>query len=965
MAQAVQRILPGLVFLCCLFAPSFSPAAETIVVSIVVNEQAKGEYFVIMADDGDFFIASKDLAAMGLGDLTGKRPVSPGEQPVSLRSVRGVSFAFEEKTMTLTITVAAEFLPPNHIDFMPKRPARLLYPNDASAFLNYAFSYSGATGSDHALDVSNQLGVRIADVLFLSDSLYTKSETGDEFIRLMSSATYDWRDRMQRLTAGDFFASSGTLGSSNNMAGISFSKVYSINPYFITYPTVDFSGLAAQPSQASIYLNGVLFRTTQLAPGPFDLSNIAVDGGSNMMEIVIRDPYGNEQRIDTSFYSSNVLLGKGLHEYSYQAGFLRENYGTASNEYGSAAYSLYHRYGVNNKVTLGFRAEGTSGLYNFGPQATCLLSRFGTVNVSLAATAFDGKKGEAGALTYEFRKKSLSTRLYLWEFSKDYATINSLSSANTVRMVAGGGLGYSNTVMGSVSLSYAVEDQYSDENTQSAGITYSHTLFRDFNMTASVSRSSDPDVGKQLFFGISYSPGPDHTVSARHESTSGKYTDTLEIQENVPVGEGYGYIASVNRSVEGQVETYGVNPSVQYNTRYNVLRGDYWAEGSKDGTEQQAYSVSAAGAVVYVGGGVGITRPVSDSFAVVKTGDVAGIPVTANGQEMGKTDSEGKLYIPNIGSYTDNRISLKDRDLPLNYSLPQLTKNISPGLRSGSCIAFRAEKIQPVTGKIAVRVKGALKPVEFTEISLKTDRGAFRFATASEGEFYIEHLGVEEQKEQVQPESECSAGKNGQNVMPGTYAAAFEFQGRHCSFELAIPASDDMLIDLGDITACSFDSPAREGTQSNLPAVSPKQETVHKITAPQAPAHQDSFVLKVGFDRGGRLPAKDRKILSAVARMAAGDPDRIIVIGAYRRTMDEAGNRLELKKSEAVRKYLVGIGVDPSRVSIDERREKSDIVCAVQSAACNALEPGIVIAVLKPDLQNPPRANKSEFKAYE
>ena len=676
------------------------------------------------------------------------------------------------------------------------------------------------------------------------------------------------------------------------------------------------------------------------------------------MEIVIRDPYGNEQRIGTSFYSSTALLGKGLHEYSYQAGFLRENYGSESNAYGSAAYSFYHRYGFSDKATFGIRAEGTSGLYNFGPQATCLLSRFGVVNVSLAASGHQGKKGEAGALTYEFREKNLSTRLYVWEFSRDYATINSLTSGNTVRMVTGGGLGYSNARMGSVSLEYAMENQYADEDTQSVGITYSRTIFRDFNLTASLSRSSDHDVGQQFFFGVSYSPRAGHTVSARHEGDSGGYTDTLEMQKNVPLGEGFGYLASVNRSVEGAVETYGVNPSVQYNTRYNLFRGDYWADRSNDGTEQQTYTVSAAGALVYVGGGVGITRPVSDSFGVVKTGDIPGITVMANGQDMGKTDSDGKVYIPTLGSYTDNQISLKDQDLPVNYSLSQVTRIISPALRSGSCIAFPAEKIQPVTGKLSVRVKGGLKPVEFTEVSLKTDNGSVRFATAREGEFYLEHLGSDEQKQQAS-ESECSAGKSRPNVKPGRYAAAFEFQGRQCSFELLIPESDEMLTDLGDITACSFDGTTGDGTQPKPAAVIQNQVTDYKMTDQSVPAPQDSFLIKTGFDRGGRLSAKDRKILVAVARMAAADAESLIVIGVSRSSVtNEAGRRLELKKAEAVKKQLLLSGLSPNRVTIDERREKSDTVCADLSAGCDALKPGIVIKVLRPDPQNPPPADK-------
>jgi hypothetical protein len=41
--------------------------------------------------------------------------------------------------------------------------------------------------------------------------------------------------------------------------------------------------------------------------------------------------------------------------------------------------------------------------------------------------------------------------------------------------------------------------------------------------------------------------------------------------------------------------------------------------------------------------------------------------------------------------------------------------------------------------------------------------------------------------------------------MAGAYTSTFEYQGKSCSFALIIPLSDDMIIDLGELTTCSLD----------------------------------------------------------------------------------------------------------------------------------------------------------------
>lgn len=341
--------------------PSFARPVEMIL-SVVVNGEKKGEFFVRRSEDGDMLIRPEDLGAVGLKDVAGKVETIDGTQYLSLRSIAGVSVVFVERTLTLEVVADPRLLPKRTIDFTPERRKTVLYPKDPSAFLNYGVNFTeGTLPGARDVSVTAQLGVRPGDVLFLSDASYDRSSATERFVRLQTSATYDWRKEMRRLVAGDFFASSGELGSTLNLGGVSVSRVFRIDPYFIGYPLADFSGVVALPSDAEIFINGARVRTEKLAPGGFELKNISYFGGVGDVVVVIKDPFGREQRISYPFYFTDAILREGLHEYSYNAGAQRKEFGVESNRYGGAAFSAFHRYGASDRLTVGLRAEGADG----------------------------------------------------------------------------------------------------------------------------------------------------------------------------------------------------------------------------------------------------------------------------------------------------------------------------------------------------------------------------------------------------------------------------------------------------------------------------------------------------------------------------------------------------------------------------------------------------------------------------
>ncbi len=642
--------------------------AELLIAKIFLNQEDKGDFFVNRTADGDFQVKVEDLKASGFREPTGTTALIDGEPYLSLRSIAGVTFTFNESTLTLALTAAPSLLARKIIDFVPKLSQKVYYPQDSSVFLNYGLDYTAGNGfSFTALNLSNELGIRKGNFLFLTDSSFTKDQTQERFVRLQSSITYDDRKELRRFIAGDFFASSGDLGSNLNLGGFSFAKIYRIDPYFINYPTIGMTGQAALPSEANIYLNGMLLKTEKISPGEFVLQNITAYGGAGDIDVVLKDRFGREQKLNYPFYfGSSFLLRKGLHEYSYNLGFLREKFGTESNDYSNLAFSAFHRYGISDSCTIGFRGEAKNNLYNLGPQTTFLLGNAGILRLSLSGSGGrSSNTGGAGSVTYTYQGVHAGARFSLTEYTRDYTVVASVPANDKTKSLASAGVSYTDRKLGSLSLDYATTRKFVGQDMDTATIGYTRNLTGESTISVTYRRVRQTEYANEFFVTINYTPKPNLYASASYENTKDAKNTVIAVQKNLPVGEGYGYRTIIERSDAAGQSTYTVNPTLQYNARYGTYLGEFNGQ-STAGRLNDQYHMSAAGALVYVGNTFGATRPVYDSFGLVKTGDIEGVKVLLNSQEIGTTDSSGKLFIPTLGSYYQNQVAINDKDITMD-----------------------------------------------------------------------------------------------------------------------------------------------------------------------------------------------------------------------------------------------------------------------------------------------------------
>lgn len=772
-------------------------AAEAMVLRVRLNAEDKGDFFLARTTDDDFLVKADDLRAMGFREPVPGSAVSfEGEPHVSLKSMPGVNYAFQVKDLTLVITAEPQLLQIRKFSSLEQR-RRGTVPRESSGFFNYALEYANGSFADQTWNFAGEAGWRKDEYLFLTEAATREPLPSQrKLVRLMSSVIRDDRDSLQRWVAGDFFTQARELTGSVNFGGFSLSKLYGLNPYLVQFPTQSISGQAALPSDLEIYMDGQRIRTERIKPGEFEVRDIVAYGGARSIQLVLRDAFGRVQTVDYSFYFSDRPLQRGLHEYSYNLGAFRRGYGLDSSRYGPHGYSAFHRYGLTDSATVGIRIEGTTRLFNAGPSATLVLGPWGVLNLAAAGSAIGGRHGAAASVGYNYHSKAWSLNLSLRRDRGSYAVlgdpplVTNRKSEGTIVVGYNFPPGY-----GSLALSHSgltVDDARKSSSATSlqpfsvtaldkrrvTALSYNAPLVSGrASLTASLSHVKDTKSRNEFFVGVTIFLDKNYSSKASVRRESGRHSDVLQLTKNQPIGEGLGYLVTTERLSGTTGSATLLRSAAQYNAPAAILRAEYNMQRGQNGQSESDRRLSVAGGVAYAGGEVALGRPIVDSFGIVKVGELPGVKVFVSSQEMGKTNAQGKLFVPTLNSYYDNDISIAADTVPIEYQIVARIKKVSPSLRGGALIEFPVNRIQAFTGTLKFRddPTTSSRPVVYGEISIVAEGKRAVSQTGRAGEFYLE------------------------NLKPGTYAATAVFEGKTCSFGINIPRSDDTFVELPPI----------------------------------------------------------------------------------------------------------------------------------------------------------------------
>jgi outer membrane usher protein len=746
--------------------PSTSHAADQrAFLNFTVNGIACG-IVVAIVRPSDVLLQPRDLEKAGL-NLDKVRRITIGKETfVSLAALApAFAYKFNQRTLAIAVTASASSFNPTSLDLTAGAPKDMVFQSNPAGFLNYSVT----TSNFDSLSGFFEGGVSLDQLLFYSGLVLDNTS---DLIRGLTNVTWDDRKDMRRLTLGDIALNAPVLGGGPFIGGLTLQKNFSLDPYFIHFPTQSISGSVTSPSTAYVYRNGVLIRQVRLAPGQFNLSQIPGLSGVSNTQVVIRNAFGGSQVINAPFYAGATLLRPGLSSYQYSVGELRNNVGTTSWEYGPLALSANHDLGLTSWFTPGYRLEATGELISGGPEFTIGLP-FGIAQLALAASADSHQgSGAAASFFYQYISPGIGADMQFQWMSPHYANLSLPPTLDRPIIQENSSISYN---YGKLAL--GLQHIYSRERDATGGDSVLHQILATLFFTLSERLSLSVTLGHALpgnelpaneaFVGLSYYLGNTTTAMVSYTHQQSESSAVGSLQKGLPYGPGYGYLLQAQGGSNGSQQQAAM---FQYQTNKGYYEGDYYHLGDQD-----SGSLTAAGGIIAIGQRVFLTRPVQNGFALVRVPGVRHVECEWSNQPVGTTDKNGDCLYPNLLPYYGNQIGIDERDIPLNYSVGATQKVVAVPYRGGTVIKFPVHKIHQIIGKLTV-IAGSKKIIP-ADGQITLDSKPKEVSPIGDGgEFYFEDVPI------------------------GTFRALVEYKGGTCSFDLVVPRFEEPLHNMGNIT---------------------------------------------------------------------------------------------------------------------------------------------------------------------
>jgi outer membrane usher protein len=653
--------------------------------SVDINRQQLDQTVLVLEDaSGMLYLWSQDLQRWRFRQPPERPAIQyQGETYYPLKALSDLLYRYDTNELTLTLEVRSDAfvstrLTNRYDDLQP--PAR----PDPGGFINYDLYFSRTADTTQRsglfeLGYFNSHGVGVSNVLV--NQLVDLLQSTSHLTRLDTTWTIDAPEKLRTLRFGDAINVAGSWGRSVRFGGIQYGSNFATQPGFVSFPSQSIAGQAVLPSTVDVFVNNALVSRQNVPPGPFSISNLPIVTGAGEVQLVVRDLMGREQIISRPFYASQALLRKGLKTFSFELGFVRENFGLNSNVYGGWLASGTYRRGLTDTLTGETHAEAMAGQTTAGVGADYLVAQVGTL--STYAVGSHSRSGSGGLMLAGIKRQAdpWSLGAHMQWASSGFAQVGQRLALPPPILSNSLSLSYAAGLAGAVSLAYVAEHNRQQADTRIATASYSVALGALGTLTVSALRNLTGDASTTVFALLSMPLGGSSSLSFSAQSVRGPNAElstafTTTHQRNLPMGEGYGYRLQARSDNATQASL-----SLQNNLATSTLE-----LAQSQGVTATRLGVS--GGVAILGGNAFPSRRIDQSFAVVRIPDYPNVHILTDNQPAGRTDANGNALIPQLRAYDVNVISIDQRDLPMDAQISALKVEAVPYFRSGIEVPF-------------------------------------------------------------------------------------------------------------------------------------------------------------------------------------------------------------------------------------------------------------------------------------
>lgn len=730
-------------------APVFQPA----LLDVTVNGQSGDEPALLLQDGEGRLYASEAMLRQWRIRLPASEPVQhEGEAWYRIDAIPALSATFSAAEQSLALDARPELFEGQRTSLAAASQIAMT-PAASGGFLNYdaigeyqqgALNFSGAF----------EAGAFTSFGTGSTGFVVRTGGGGPRLVRLDTAWTIDRPDSLSSLRIGDAVSSGGPGLSPLRFGGIQYARNFAVQPGYMTMPLPALAGNAAVPTVVDVYVNNALQGSQAVAPGPFEIANVPVQAGGGTVQLVTRDLLGRHVLSEQSYYASSVLLRRGLHDFSYEIGFVRSGFGTRSGGYGPLLASTSHRYGLSDSVTLNGHLQASSATQVAGGGLDLSLSDLGAVGASASFSRSERGTGAFVTASAERRGTGFSFGLRGEYASAAYAFAGIEETSRPPRLTAqafadlpllGGSLGFN----------IVHRDRRGGEPDESVAGLFANVPLTRGTSVQLFARRAVAGAGSTVFGAhLSLSLGGRRSASASVEYRGGgSFAHNVSYQDAAPAGIGSGYRATAGivdgaRSAE-TVYSWNAYPA-SFTAHLSQARG---ATGVR---------LSATGSLGMIGARPFLSRSLGESFAEIRVGRHEGVRVYADNQLIGVTGKNGRLVVPALRAFDRNVIRIEETDLPIDVQLAATEIEVRPFARSGAVVRFAAPRERGVLMQIVLEDGSALP----AGAVVRVEGDPTLYVAASGGAVYVPAMA---ERARLQA----------------------SWGGRTCAFDVAVPDGDD------------------------------------------------------------------------------------------------------------------------------------------------------------------------------
>jgi outer membrane usher protein len=698
------------------------PGLRPALLDVTLNGARGDEPILLLRDDSGALYASAQMFERWRLRTPPETPVRyEGNLYYRLGGLPGLQVRLSEADQAVTVDA-----PPNLFEIqrasLASDEALPMTPSASGLFLTYDLLLEHARGRDDASGAF-ETGVFTRRGVGSASFIAGAGSNGARLVRLETNWAIENPSSATSLTIGDSISIAGPGTSPARFAGLHYFRNYAMRPGFITMPLPAAAGSAAVPSVVDVYVNNVLESSRNVAPGPFELTNIPVQSGGGNVRVVVRDLLGREVVTEQNYYAATQLLRRGLHDFSWEVGFVRQDFGRRSNGYGAFMVSTTHRYGLSNSLTAEATLQASGARQNAG---TALITALGFGQAAASASISRGERGTGYriAASLERHASHLSFGLLSEHQSAAYGFIGNPDDYRPPRLTV---QGYADLALdeASVGINLLFRSLRNVPSETVVGISGSFRLgaFGQVQLYArrAMIGAGETSVGANMTFAL----GGRRSTSVSSEYRGGRMTGEISFQDNPPAGVGGSFRSTASIGAVRRTEA-----AYSYNLPMATVGAQLARSSGGIGIR-----LSAAGSIGLNGGNAFASRTLGGSFATVLVDGYPGVRVYADDRLVGVTRADGSLTVPGLRPFEANQIRIDESDLPLDAHFDSNDILIRPSARTGTIVRFAVREERGVLMHVR-REDGRNLPAGAT---VRTAAGA-TFVTASDGEVYATGL---------------------------------------------------------------------------------------------------------------------------------------------------------------------------------------------------------------------------------